>query len=177
MSLDAWLLFSWCFLIDSFQFGLAVGHDALYATGIALGDHALSDYASGWNSMSIGNHIAVVSWLLLAFQNAAHQIDTVYTQFRIVVERLLLEALLLRLNMLCDLIGTRIGLVKAVWDSFRFQHWATRHHSSILFSFQLISVYLFIAILFLLIQILFRSLWLMRLSLDYVVHHYVLIVG
>jgi hypothetical protein len=57
---------------------LAVGHDALYATSIALGDHALSDYASGWNSMSIWNHIAVVSWLLLAFQNAAHQIDAVY---------------------------------------------------------------------------------------------------
>jgi hypothetical protein len=38
------------------------------------------------------------------------------------VERLLLEALLLRLNMLCDLIGTRIGLVKAVRDPFGFQH-------------------------------------------------------
>ena len=127
--------------------------------------------------MSVGNHVAVVSWLLFAFQNATHQIDTVYTQFRIVVERLLLEALLLRLNMLCDLIGTRIGLVKAVRDSFGLEHWATRHHSSILFSFQLISVYLFIAILLLLIQILFRCLRLMRLSLDYVVHHYVLIVG
>jgi hypothetical protein len=38
-------------------------------------------------------------------------------------------------------------------------------------------MYLFINMLLLLIQVLFRSLWLVRLGLDDVVHHYVLLVG
>jgi hypothetical protein len=51
--------------------------------------------------------------LLLSLQNATHQIYAVDAQLRIVMERLLLEALLLCLNMLRDLISSRIGLVKA----------------------------------------------------------------